>query len=354
MLITRRDAVKGAVVSAAALAAPAYGALRSTTSGIPFGAAIHPDPMRDYADYRSAYARHCQVIVGEGGLKWPNIRPSRDVFDFTLGDQMLAFARSNGLEMRGHTLAWCDGMPDWTRAIGSATEAERELRQHIERVVGHYRGRIRSWDVVNEPVADSQLTGRDLRAGLWSRYLGEAYIATALRAAAAADPMAELVINEYGIENTSVASQRKRNAFRRLIRRLKDQDVPLHGIGVQAHLDATGTIDRDGLSRFAAEMKSLGLKILITELDVNDQSLPADIATRDEATAKTAHRFLTAVSAGARPSLVCTWGLSDRHMWTPDWRKRPDGLANRMLPLDDQYQPKPMMVAIERFCRGPA
>lgn len=356
MSLTRRDVLTAAVLTGAAapLAMPSRNAAAAPAASIPYGSAIQPDAMRDNADYRAAYIRHCQVIVGEGGFKWPDIRPSRAEFDFSLSDRMMEFARMHGLEMRGHNLVWCEANPDWMRTIGSASEAEREMRLHIERVAGRYKGRIRSWDVVNEPIADKQLTGRDLRPGIWPRYLGEAYIAMALRTTAAVDPAADLILNEYGIEGASEADRRKRETFRRVIRRLKDQGVPLHGIGIQAHLDGTGTIDRDGLSRFAAEMKSLGLKVLITELDVNDRILQGDFATRDAATAKITRDFLTAVGAGARPSLVCTWGLTDGYMWTPDWLKRPDGLPNRMLPLDDQYRPKPMMQAIEQFCRSPA
>jgi endo-1,4-beta-xylanase len=340
------------------LAMAATGALEPVTAQsagrIPFGAAINPEPLKRDPAYRAAFARHCQVLVGEGGMKWPDLRPGRDQYSFTMGDSVVEFAKSSGLEIRGHTLIWCEGMPDWTKSITGANETERELRQHIERVMRHYKGRIRDWDVVNEPIAEQQPTGNDFRPGLWSRYLGENYVAMALRAAADADPAAELFVNEYGIEGNSAADKKKRATFGRLIRNLKDKGVPLTGVGIQAHLDPSTPVDIDGMTKFASEMKSLGLKVLITELDVNDRNLPADIQVRDLAAAKIVKEFLAAVGAGIRPGLVCTWGITDRHTWIPMYFKRKDGLPNRPLPLDANYEPKPMLRVIEQFCRGQA
>jgi endo-1,4-beta-xylanase len=351
MPLTRRQVLAGTAACAIVQASVPAVAARAS---VPFGAAIHPDPMQADATYRAAFVRHCQVLVGEGGMKWPDLRPTRDQFSFETADRMVEFARSNGLEMRGHTLVWCEVLPDWTRTISSASEAERELRHYIERVMRRYKGRIHSWDVVNEPMADAQPTGRDFRAGLWPRYLGDNYIAMALRTAADADPTAELIINEYGIEGASSGDKRKREAFRQLIRNLKDKGVPLHGIGIQAHIDASSPVDHAGISAFTADMKSLGLKVLITELDVNDQKLPGDIAVRDAAAAKLVGDFLASVGAGIRPSLVCTWGLTDRNTWIPMYFKRADGLPNRPLPLDAQFEPKPMLQVIKDFCRAQA
>ncbi|MGL4287212.1 MAG: endo-1,4-beta-xylanase, partial [Phreatobacter sp.] len=116
----------------------------------PFGAALRDGPLAGEPDYRAAIVRHCRQVVGEGGLKWFDLRPSRDRFVFDQADKQLAFAAENGMDLRGHTLVWYGAMPDWTKTIASAAEAERELVRHIETVVGRYRGRIKSWDVVNE------------------------------------------------------------------------------------------------------------------------------------------------------------------------------------------------------------
>lgn len=96
----------------------------------------------------------------------------------------------------------------------------------------------------------------------------------------------------------------------------------------------------------------MGLDLLVTELDVIDDKLPGDIAERDRLVARRAEQFLAAVFAGARPKLVCTWGISDRYTWVPIWFKRADGLQNRSLPLDHDMNVKPFWHVLQRFCRG--
>ena len=99
-------------------------------------------------------------MTPEGGLYWENIRPTKQEFKFDYPDRVLAFADANGIEMRGHTLVWYGAMPDWTKQIRGAAEAERELTNHIEHVVSRYRGKIKTWHVVNEPIDDSKAPSR--------------------------------------------------------------------------------------------------------------------------------------------------------------------------------------------------
>jgi endo-1,4-beta-xylanase len=253
--------------------------------------------------------------------------------------------------MRGHTLVWYGAMPDWTKDIATAADAEHELVGHIETVMGRYAGRIKSWDVINEPIPDDPANPSDLRPLIWRELLGDDYIALALRTAAAVDPTAQLVINEYDVEFVGDRFRRKRDALLHLVRTLKDSDVPLHGVGLQGHLRGELEIDREGLSGFVAEIRALGLDTLVTELDVIDDRLPGPPDVRDALAAARAHQFLAAVHAGARPTAILTWGITDKYTWVPTWFKRKDGLPNRPLPLDVDYQPKPLMRVIEHFAR---
>lgn len=318
----------------------------------PFGAALRDGPLAGEPDYRAAIVAHCRQVVGEGGLKWFDLRPSRERFVFDQADRQLAFATENGLDLRGHTLVWYGAMPDWTKTIASAAEAERELVRHIETVVGRYRGRIKSWDVINEPIPDDPASRSDIRPSIWQQRLGESHIALALRTAARADPEARLVINEYDIEFVGDRFRRKRDALLRLVRDLKLRNVPLHAIGLQGHLRGDLAIDEDGLSAFVSEMRALGLDVLVTELDVVDDKLPGPPALRDMLAAARAYDFLRAIHAAARPAAVLTWGITDKYTWVPLWFKRSDGLANRPLPLDDGYRPKPLMRVLEHFGQG--
>lgn len=337
-----------AAVASAAVRAPASG----ETSRVPFGAAVNHYKMPEDAAYRAAIARHCDVVVAEGAMKWAEIRPRRETFNFEQGDGLVAFARQNGLTVRGHTLVWCEGNPDWLKTLVSVTEAERLLVDHIERTVSHYAGSIASWDIVNEPIAEKPVSAAHLRSGVWQDLLGPAYIDLAFKTAHRVAPSQQRVLNEYGIEAATRQDSAKRAAFRRLILDLKSRDVPITAVGLQGHLNGALEIDTDGVAKFCSEMASIGLDVLVTELDVNDQMLPADEGERDRIVAKRVDDFLGAVFSACRPALLCTWGITDRYTWMPTWFKRADGKPNRPLPLDADLKPKPVLSVINKYCRS--
>lgn len=314
---------------------------------IPFGAAVRAGALASDPTYRQAIVDNCQMIVAEGEMKWADIHPVRGEYRFEKADAIAAFARQNGMTVRGHTLAWYGALPDWTNAIASRAEAEHELIGHIETMVSRYRDVIPSWDVVNEPLVDDPANAGSLRPSVWTRRLGADYLPVALRAAAAVDPKAQLVLNEYDIEFEGSRFAAKRRALLQLLRTLRDRDVPLHAVGLQAHLFADRTIDRDGLQAFLAEVTALGLDVLITELDVVDFTLPGPIEQRDALVAKTARDFLETVCAVVRPKAIVTWGLSDRYTWVPIYFTRRDGMPNRPLPMDAELQRKPLFDVID-------
>src|ERR1700744_24840 len=255
------------------------------------------------------------------------------------------------MQIRGHTLAWYGAMPAWTEAIGNHAEAERELTDHIETVVSRYRGAIPCWDVINEPLADWPENESAFRPSIGARRLGADYLAIALRTAAAADPDARLVLNEYDIEFTGPRFAARRKALIQLLRSLRDRGVPLHAVGLQAHLFADRPIDRDGLQTLLSEIKALQLDVWVTELDVTDYELPGRIGERDTQVAGVASQFLQAVSEVVRPKAILTWGLSDRYTWVPIYFKRRDGMPNRPFALDAELKRKPLFDVIEQFRR---
>jgi endo-1,4-beta-xylanase len=132
---------------------------------------------------------------------------------------------------------------------------------------------------------------------------------------------------------------------------LKDSDVPVHGVGVQAHLIGSRAIDRRGLADFLRGVRDLGLEIMVTELDVIDDEFPADEALRDKLVAQKTRELLDCIYSVAQPTGIVTWGLSDKYTWVPIYYKRGDGLANRPLPLDLSMQPKPMYSVISEFIK---
>jgi endo-1,4-beta-xylanase len=324
----------------------------STPRLIPYGSAVRAGALESDPTYREAIVANCQMVVAEGEMKWGDIRPTRGEYRFEKADAIIDFARQNRLEVRGHTLAWYGGLPAWTNEIAGRAEAERELVDHIKTVVSRYRGAIPSWDVVNEPLVDFPEGAGSLRPCVWTKYLGADYIPTALRTTAALDPDTRLVLNEYDVEFKGPRFAARRKALLQLLRSLRDKDVPLHGVGLQAHLFADRAIDRDGLQAFLSEIKALKLDVLITELDVVDYELPGKVSERDALVAVKAGEFLSAVFEVVRPKAILTWGLSDRYTWVPIWFKRPDGMPNRPLPLDADLKRKPLFDVIEQFRRS--
>jgi endo-1,4-beta-xylanase len=351
---TRRELLFSAPSTAALVAAPSVAYAFSSSEARPkrrvdFGAALGLADLKSDSRLGETVAETCGLIVPVDELKWSTLRPDPNTFAFERADELLRFATQNGLAMRGHTLVWYAAMPEWTKGIDSAAAAERALIEHIQTVVSRYRGHIRSWDVVNEAIPDVALRPTDRRPSLWSTYLGDRYIPLAFRVAAAANPDAQLVLNEYDVEFGDEHFPAKRAALRNLIFQLLDAGAPLHGVGLQCHLRGAKPIDVDRLERFVAELHASGLKVLVTELDVMDQDLPAPAIERDKIIARQVKDLLTAISAPGPLDALLTWGISDRYSWIPHVFPRRDGLPNRPLPLDDEFRRKPFMDVIDCF-----
>jgi endo-1,4-beta-xylanase len=315
-----------------------------------YGAAVSEQALED-RDFSNLLLQQVGSLTPENGLKWEVVQPQRGLFDFRQGDALLRLARRHGLEMRGHTLVWERQEPAWLQTVASS-DLGPILKAHIQTVVGHYRGRLRSWDVINEPLADD---GSGLRRHRWWRALGPEYIALALHWAHQSDPGARLLINEYGLEAQTPAAAAKRLAVLALLRHLQRRHVPLHGLGLQAHLQAgPGSGRYDELVGFLKQVQALGLEIQITELDVDDRQLPADPALRDRLVAAEYDRFLAAVLSNPAVRQVTTWGLSDRYTWLNSQAPRPDGRRQRALPFDEALQAKPAVAVMRKRLAGAA
>jgi endo-1,4-beta-xylanase len=354
MTLSRRYFLGAAAMAgfATTIGRAAATAIASRRAG--FGAAATLVDLKADPRLGEAIAARCTELAPVWELNWQFLRPKRDAFVFGAGDELVAFADSHGLKTRGHSLVWYSGMPDWTREISSARDAERELVRHIETTAGHYRGKLTSWNVVNEPTADDASNDRSYRPCLWSNYLGPRYAEIAFRAAAAADPHAKLMLNEYDVEHVGPRNANRRATLRRMALDLLDAGAPLQAIGLQGHLQGATPIDRDGLSAFVADMRRAGLEVYVTELDVIDRDLPGDPAERDAIIARQVDALLSAASAPAPLDKIVTWGLSDRYSWIPYMLPRWDHLPNRPLPLDADFRPKPFMATIEKFTRAAA
>jgi endo-1,4-beta-xylanase len=354
-MLSRRQTLKTGIFGLAALSgltAPRRVSATGATT-VPFGAAVRPGLLDTDYEYSRAIRHYCTSIVPEGGMLWNDLRPNQATFDFKDADSIAAFAESYDMRLRGHTLVWYGVMPKWTESLDTSALAEAELLKHIDTVAGRYRTKMDSWIVVNEPLLENATKFDDLRPTIWQRTMGIEHLTKAFEATHAADPFAKLLINEYDIEYIGDRFRRRREALTALIRYLVDRKAPIQGVGIQGHLRNDAEVDTKGLAQFARDMAALGLKVAVTELDVIDNLLPADVAERDKLVSERARTFLSALSEVDEIDSLLTWGITDKYTWVPMYYKRTDGLKNRPLPLDDQYQPKPLMATIAQFGNVP-
>jgi endo-1,4-beta-xylanase len=231
------------------------------------------------------------------------------------------------------------------------------MERHIDEVAGRYAGRIHSWDVVNEPFSPWDRQAGHWRKGPWFAAFGPDYVAHALRRAALADKKTRLVLNEAFCEQDDEIGRAVRPALLGLVRDLKGRDVPLHAVGLQAHLKPQLPFDDAGFVRFVEQIAACGVDIYLTELDVDDSSYPDDPVLRDAAVARRYEDFLNAVLAVPAVKAVITWGLDDRHSWYRDLALRNNPAARRLprpLPFDEFSAPKAAAHALARaFAAAP-
>lgn len=348
----RRALLAGAAASLAASPARAADGLAAAAArvGVTYGsAAVYPFLAVDPA-YRAALVRECGMLACENATKMLAILPRPDLVSFEGADATLALAAANGMRMRGHTLVWHEAIPDWVRPRLSRPGAETFLRQWIGAAAGHFRGRFESWDVVNEIVAPEEGRADGLRRSPWLAALGPGYVERAFEILHEVDPSAAGVWNENDCEQAAPWMDARRALVLRTLEGLRRRGVPIRRLGLQAHLYSTFPLDQARLRAFLREVAALGLAIEITELDVDDRAFPADIALRDTAVADLGRRFLDVVLDEPAVLNVLTWNVTDRGTWlnASPIRRRPDGLPQRALPLDEAYRRKPLWQAMKR------
>ena len=303
--------------------------------------------------FTNLLAGQASIVVPENEMKWQVIHPEPDRFDFTRGDALVSFAQAHGQKVRGHNLCWHNQVPRWLAQTATTENAGDLLREHIAKVAGHFAGHIHSWDVVNEAVHVEDGRADGLRNSQWLRLLGPDYIGIAYRAAAQADSKALLTYNDYDIEQEGPKFDAKRAAVLRLLRSMRDQQIPIHALGLQSHLHATAELPHWGaLHDFMDAVEKLGLDIFVTELDVNDSELTGDIHERDETVAKWYGDYLKNVLQHRSVKAVLTWGLTDRDSWLNGISRQHNLPLPRPLLFDSDLEPKPAFDATAKAISG--
>jgi endo-1,4-beta-xylanase len=314
---------------------------------------VEPDP-----GYSALFQREAGLLFTEDDLLWYQLKPTPgSPLNFSTGDRIIGYAEGNGQHVFAAHLVWDEGFGEgWTDDdLWGMTEqqARDTLFPTIRAEVSRYRGRIKAWVAANEVTDEG-----GIRTNVpWFETIGPEYIAETFQVAHAEDPGALLVINEFGFEQGNTAAAR-RAGFLQVIDMLLAQGVPLHVAGIQAHLEYRGfarQFNENAYRAFLAELAARGLTIMITEMDVLDDGLKQNIATRDAGVADVYARYLSVALDEPAVKVLVTFGLSDRYTWLQEDNPRGDGAPRRPLPFDENLQPKPAYDAlVQAFANAPS
>ncbi|GAB2493841.1 hypothetical protein GCM10027063_36690 [Promicromonospora xylanilytica] len=287
----------GGVAATTAQAAGSTLQAAASESGRYFGTAIAGHKLSD-SQYTTIANREFNMVTAENEMKLDATEPNQNQFNFSAGDQIVNWAQSNGKQVRGHTLAWHSQQPGWMQNM-SGSALRNAMLNHVTQVATHYRGKIHSWDVVNEAFADGSSGAR--RDSNLQR-TGNDWIEAAFRAARTADPNAKLCYNDYNTDNWSHA---KTQAVYNMVRDFKARGVPIDCVGFQGHFNSGNPVPNnyhETLGNFAA----LGVDVQITELD---------IAGSGTSQAEQYRGIVQACLAVARCTGISVWGVRDSDSW---------------------------------------
>jgi len=300
-LVTAAGGLSAAVL-AVSLAVPANAAgstlqAAAAESGRYFGTAIAASRLND-STYTTIANREFNMITAENEMKMDALEPSQNQFNWSSGDRIVNWARQNGKQVRGHALAWHMQQPGWMQNM-SGPALRNAMLNHVTQVATYYRGKIHSWDVVNEAFADGNSGGR--RDSNLER-TGSDWIEAAFRAARAADPNAKLCYNDYNTDNWSHA---KTQGVYNMVRDFKARGVPIDCVGFQAHFNSGNPVPSNyhtTLQNFA----DLGVDVQITELDIEGSG---------SSQAQQYQGVIQACLAVARCTGITVWGVRDTDSW---------------------------------------
>ena len=338
VLVVITSWITGMAGPAAATTAPTPTTLRAAGAvrGLYLGSAVNYPALSTDAEYGTTLAREFSQVSPENELKWDTIHPTPTTYDFTRGDYIVNWAMKNKLVVHGHTLLWHSQNPAWlVNTAYDRVQSLAILHDHINTVVGHFRGRITAWDVANEIMGDDGT----LRKNIWYQRIGPDYIDYAFQWAHEADPAVRLYLNDYGNQGRG----KKSDAIYNLVADMKRRGIPIDGVGIQAHIGtylAGSTAAMNDITFNMARLNALGLETPITEMDVA-LPLPSTPASLQlQATGYSG--VMAACLAASNCSSFTTWGFTDKYSWIPGFEP---GFGDA-LPMDAAFQPKPAYTAL--------
>ena len=304
------------------------------------------------AKVNSLICKEFNAITAENIMKSMFIHPQKDKYDFALTDKFVAYGKKNKMYIHGHTLIWHSQLAPWMAQIKDSTEMKAFMKDHITTIVSKYKGRIDSWDVVNEALNEDGT----LRKSVFLNTLGEQYLIDAFKLAAVADPKTDLYYNDYNNEEPA-----KREGTINLIKKIKAAGGKVDGVGIQAHWRLESP-SLEEIEKSILAYSAIGVKVAFTELDITVLPNPWDLkgadvnqnfegsakmnpypeSLPDSVQEKLAQRysdiFKLFLKHKDKISRVTFWGVYDGQSWLNDWPIK--GRTNYPLLFDTQLKPK--------------
>lgn len=292
-----------------------------SVSPMPVGAAVSVPLLKTNAQYRALVEREYNSLTPENAMKFSKIHPGLTTYNWADADTLVAFAQQTNKRIHGHTLIWHTDLPGWVTSFsGDSAAWENMMKTHITTIVSRYKGVLTSWDVVNEAVDE---TGA-LRNSIWAQHLGPNYVTRAFQYAHDADSAAILFYNDAGHEYNIP----KLNGILRLMDTLIAQGAPIHGMGLQMHMNRYTS--NTNVDNAIDSVIVRGLKVHLSELDIavnpnKDMSLTYNplVASQQFAKYKYIPRKLRSLPASLVYGIT-SWNVTDADSWVPGFFGRPD------------------------------
>ncbi|MEO8532295.1 MAG: endo-1,4-beta-xylanase [Flavobacterium sp.] len=317
------------------------------------GTALSADQIEEKnTKENSLIKKEFNAITAENIMKSMFVHPEKDKYNFAMTDKFVAYGKKNKMFIHGHTLIWHSQLAPWMEQIKDSTEMKAFMQDHITTIVSKYKGRINSWDVVNEALNDDGT----LRKSVFLNTLGERYLADAFKLAAKADPKVDLYYNDY-----SICEPIKREGVIRLVKKIKENGGKIDGVGIQGHWRLESP-SLEEIEKSILAYSALGLKVAFTELDITVLQNPWDLKGADvnqnfEGSAKMnpypemlpnsvqtrlaeryASIFKLFLKHKDKISRVTFWGVHDGQSWLNNWPIK--GRTNYPLLFDKDLEPK--------------
>jgi len=290
-------------------------------------------------EFEEIHKTQFNVVVAENEMKFDATEPSENEFNFTKGDKMVEYALANGIRVRGHALAWHSQVAGWVSSnyAGQKEKLLSVLKNHIEKVVGHYKGKVAEWDVVNEAINDEYNADWRSNGSVWYEGIGAEFLDSAFVWAHAADPDAELCYNDYSLE-WGLREGSKASFVVEQVKRWKANNIPITCVGTQTHIEIAHETTPQNVRALAKALAELNVTLNITELDIGfpkgeaGKLGPSDYAKQGHLYRQFMDVFLEEPNMGE----FVIWGLTDAHSWLDGQQGKTEGLL-----YDKQYKPKP-------------